>query len=164
MTLVIPPYGISPLGLFTVEELEFISIGPPGVLADLIDYGETDQAKPGRRPTFDILSLTVGLHPIDEQVLTAMTLVKNSGAAALNDGAEFNTVRKLTSTAGSLLVSIGTNALKRLIDAGDIDLISMKPEVDGDAAQLTTTFRNLRASDSQRARTLKTSIGNSGNP
>lgn len=158
----IEPYGIGPLGLFTPEELEAIEASPPGVLADFIDYGELDQAKAGRTPTFEFLSLTVGIHPIDEQVLTALTLAAKSGAAVLNDGNDFASVRKLGSGADKELEAIAKNALKRLIANGDVEIVSLKVIVDGDAAEIALGYRNLRATDSRRVRTQRVRIPSLG--
>lgn len=153
----IEPYGIAPLGLFTPNELALLPFSPPAVLAEVVDYGETDPAQPGRRPTFEVLSLTRGMHPIDEQVLIVLTRVRNSGAAVQNDGNDFGTVKKNGSSTPSLLQSLAKNGLKRLVDNGDIRVESVTVTQSGDGAELTANYQNLRAKDSKKVRSLSVS-------
>lgn len=154
----IEPYGVFPFGLVPPAVLALLPFQPPAVLAELVDYGETDPAKPGRTPTFEIESLTEGMHPIDEQVLVVLTRVKNSGAAVQNDGNEFDTVRKNDRSAPSLLESLARNGLKRLVDNGDIDILSVPVTQDGDGADLTANFRNLRAKETKKVRSLSVKV------
>lgn len=150
-SLVIPPLGVSPLGLFTPAELASFG-GPPALLADLVDYGETDEKLPPRQATFEVMSLTRGLHPIDEQVLIAWTRVRNSGAAVQNDGNRFVDVRKLDQSAPSLLEAEARTAVARLVANRDIELLKVKITIAGDQANFEGQYRNLRATDRNRVR------------
>ncbi|HEX4334688.1 MAG TPA: hypothetical protein VH062_02175 [Polyangiaceae bacterium] len=141
MPLVIPPIGVSPLGQFVPATTDTVPTAPPGVLADLVDLR-----------TLEVLSLFQGLHPIDEQVLTALTTVRKSGACVAEVGARFVDVRKLDQGATRRLESEARIALKRLIDRRDIKLIGVDVASDDDWAEVTVRWTNLRASDSARER------------
>jgi len=153
--LVVPPLGLSSLGLFHPTPYVFRATPPAGILADAIDYGNTDPLQPPAAATFEYTSLTRGLHPIDEQVLVALSRIRASGAAVQNDGARFLDVGKLDEGAKTILGSEARTALRRLVTNGDIALVSIKVFIVDDSAEVDVAYRNLRALDRQRVRKQK---------
>lgn len=152
--LVIPPFGVSPLGLFDAALPVAPPTPPPGFLADLVDYGPSP-SEPLRKPSFEIRSLTKGMHPVDEQVCIALSRVKGSGAAVQSEGSDFLSVGKLDAGAPTVLVSEARLALKRLDANGDIEIVRLAVDVVDDTAALALVYRNLRSPDRSRVRTLK---------
>lgn len=136
MPLVIPPLGVSPLGQFAPIVYVATPAPPPGVLADAIDYA-----------TFEYSSLVDGLHPIDEQVLIALTRLRASGAVVLSTGARFIDVPKLDDSASKALDSEARIALKLLVDQQDIRIVRIAVDIVDDAATVTVVWQNLRALD-----------------
>lgn len=144
---IIPPISVSPLGLFVPAGAVPPLAPPPGILADLIDYGQFDPEKDPKRPTFEYLSLKRGMHPIDEQVCIALTRVRASGAAVQNEGGRFLDVDKLDDRAKSRIVSEARIALKRLVSNRDIEVVTMSVDIVDDLATLFLQYKNLRAKD-----------------
>lgn len=144
MPLVIPPIGVSPLGQFSPAPTDTLPAPPPGVLADQVDLR-----------TLDVTSLFHGLHPIDEQVLTALTTVRNSGACVAEVGARFVDVQKLDADAAKRIESEARIALKRLIARKDIALVGIEVLSEDDWAEVTVKWKNLRAVDSKRVRSTR---------
>jgi hypothetical protein len=149
---IIPPISVSPLGLFVPAPPVAPLAPPPGILADLIDYGQFDPSKDPERPTFEYLSLRRGMHPIDEQVCIALTRVRASGAAVQNEGGRFLDIEKLDDRAKSRIVSEARIALKRLVTNRDIEIVSLSAEIDDDLATLLVQYKNLRAKDRSTVR------------
>jgi hypothetical protein len=134
MPLVIPPSGVSPAGFFV--QATFVDPGlPPGILADAIDP-----------TTGEYLSIRQGMHPIDAQVLLAMSVERKSGASVMDDGQDFKTVRKVDEQAQSLIEAKTRLILKRLIDNNDIAIIALTAVAAADTQSGYTAFqyRNLR--------------------
>lgn len=96
-------FGVTPVG----------ALGAPSpLLADNIDP-----------TTHDYVSLTVGVDPIDAQVINALKISRASGAAVLTVGNQFAQVRKMTRSVNRELESLVRIALKRLIDNEDITYV-----------------------------------------
>ncbi len=119
------------------------AIGPPSpLLADAIDP-----------TTHDFTSLTIGVDPIDAQVLTALVILRDSGAAVLGVGLRI-TERKML---GDINVTIGSavkQALSTLVARRDIQFngVDFGENNEGiDPANQTVNFAvrwvNLRALD-----------------
>lgn len=131
----IPPAGLTPAGFFVPQTFADPK-KPPGVIAPAIDP-----------KTHEFLSIDKGMDPIDSQVLIALTRKRGSGAAVAEHGQSFDEIRKIDDTTAALLESKTRTALKRLTDRGDIVISRLTPEAnqDGDTANLTVEFQNLRA-------------------
>lgn len=144
MPLVIPPIGVSPLGQFSPASVDRVPAPPPGVIADQVDY-----------QTLEVTSLAHGPHPIDEQVMTALTTVRQSGAVVTETGARFIDVEKIDADATTRLESEARIALKRLIDRRDILLLGVVVDSEDDAAAVTVQWRNLRAKDPKKVQSTR---------
>jgi len=107
MIIVGLPSTLSPLGQsFTSPS----ALGPPStLLADNIDP-----------ETHDYNSLTTGIDPIDSQVLTALSVIRGSGAAVEDTGNKFADIRKITKSVRTEIDTEVRTTLGRLISAGDI--------------------------------------------
>jgi len=143
----IPPFGVSPFGAFLPGQIPAKPTPPPGILAERIDYGNPDPSRDPRAATFEVLSLTRGMHPIDEQVCIAISRVQGSGSAVDAEGHTFFDVSKLTADAPALLMSKARNALKRLVNNADIEVLSLSIETIEDQANIALAYRNLRSTD-----------------
>lgn len=107
----------------------------PVILAD----GISEQTK-------DYLSMLVGADPIDEQVFIALTVLRQSGAAVMNDGQRFQDIRKLTTNAALLIEQEARTALKRLVAQGDIAILRITTTTDsaGNWAECVADYFNNR--------------------
>jgi hypothetical protein len=134
MPVVIPPAGVSPAGFFVAQTFADPGL-PPGILADAIDPA-----------TGEFMSIRMGMHPVDAQVLLAVTVKRKSGASVMDDGQDFDSIRKIDDQALSLIEAKTRLILKRLIDNRDIEIVSLTPVVDPTTASGYTSFqyRNLR--------------------
>lgn len=153
--LVIPPFGVSPFGLFDSTPATIDRTPPPGILADSIDYGNRDPSKDPSAATFEFTSIFRGMHPVDEQVCVALSRIRNSGAAVQNDGADFLAIGKLGTGAKSLLESEARTALRRLVLNGDVEIISVVATIIDDSAWVEASYRNLRAPNRKVVRKQK---------
>jgi hypothetical protein len=147
-----PPFALSPLATFTPTVYGFAASPPPGVLADAIDYS-----------TREFSSLTKGIHPIDEQVLIAITRIRNTGVAVQNVGARFVDIEKIEEGSSPRLESEARIALKRLLERQDISLESVTAAVAGgesDAMVVTVAWHNLRATDQRKRRSFPVKVPN----
>lgn len=72
--------------------------------------------------TRDFASLTEGVHPIDGQVIVALTIHRGSGASVQDDGNDIYKIRKMADDAERRAEGAVRRALKRLVDGGDITL------------------------------------------
>lgn len=143
--VVIEPAGVSPAGLFVAQTFADPSL-PPGILC------------PARDPkTKEYLSISRGMDPIDDQVITAMTVRRASGVAVLDDGNEFSTIESVTEAAPQLIDSVARRALARLVTNGDIAIRTCEgvADPDDDFGELHLRFANLRAK-AARERVLNT--------
>ena len=134
---IILPSTMAPCGLSVTIPSR---LGPPSpCLADQIDPN-----------THDVLDVLVGMDPIDSQVMTALTVQRGSGAAVREDGIRLWDLKKMLP---SLLVDVRgrvNEALQRLIDHGDIRLVSVSEDVYDEAnqsAQYSISWINQRALD-----------------
>jgi hypothetical protein len=90
------------------------------------------------------------MDPIDSQVMTALTVQRGSGAAVREDGIRLWDLKKMLP---SLLVEVRgrvNEALQRLIEHGDIRLVSVSEDVYDEAnqsAQYSISWINQRALD-----------------
>jgi len=136
----IPPAGLTPAGFF-VPQLFASPTDPPGILADAIDP-----------QTGEYLSISRGIDPIDSQVLTALTLVRGSGAATQDDGQDFLAIKKVDETTATLIEAETRRALGRLVVSGDIKIKRVYPNADPDTdiGTVAVDYVNSRAVDTQR--------------
>lgn len=145
MSLVIP---------FTGSEIGFFirspgALGPPSpLLADNIDP-----------ETNDFASLTVGMNVIDSQVVVAVTYLRGSGAAIMEDGIKF-TSRKMTDSMKREIKADVKIALGRLIRNGDILFRGVNFGTNDEGidpghqqTNILVSYVNLRALD-ERVRTI----------
>lgn len=116
------------------------ALSPPSpLLADQLDVD-----------TRDFLDLSEGRDPIDDQVIIALRIRRNSGAAVMGIGNRFHLVRKMTSSAKTTIDSYAREALSRLIENGDILFLGTEfPYYDEGTQGAVSVFsyKNLRALD-----------------
>jgi hypothetical protein len=138
--MAIPPAGLAPAGLF-IPQTFATPTDPPAILADAVDP-----------ETGEYLSISRGMHPIDQQVLIALVVQRNSGAALTDDGQEFGKIRKLDDTAARLIDGEARRALARLVEQKDIRIRAVYPNAspDNDWAEVGVEYENLRARASRR--------------
>ena len=108
---------------------------PSPLLADNVDPA-----------TRDFADLFVGMDPVDAQVLVALTTIRGSGAAVENDGVPA-APRKMTDALARELEGDARLALRRLVEFGDVQIISAAPDVVDDSvqfAQMRVSYHNLR--------------------
>jgi len=97
--------------------------------------------------TRDFADLFVGMDPVDSQVLVALTTIRGSGAAVVEDGVT-EPPRKMTASLANELESDAKNALRRLVGGGDVEVVSVKLEEVSETnqyAQRRVQYRNLRS-------------------
>lgn len=145
--MTIPAAGGFPAGLFVPENYDVS--GPPGILAYAYDYR-----------TRDIISLERGVHPIDDQVIIAISAYRFSGAALEKIGARWFDIDKLDERAGRLVEGQARLALKTLVDNADIRIEKLEVEIDTGAQQanLRLQWKNLRSVSRLRIRTFTRSV------
>jgi len=138
--MAIPPAGLTPAGFFVPETFAAPSLAA-GFLADAVDP-----------ETGEYLSISRGIDPIDSQVLTALTLLRGSGAATMDDGQEFTRIPKVDDTTAALVDAEARRALARLVANGDIAVrkIYSNTSPDADWAEVAVDFENRRAVKSPR--------------
>lgn len=135
---------------FTGSEIGFFirspgSLGDPSpTLADNIDPEKNDFA-----------SLFTGMNVIDAQVVVAVTYVRGSGSAIMEDGIKF-TSRKITSSIKREVSANVLTALGRLIANGDILFRGVEFGTDDEGidpsnqtVNVLINYVNLRALDQQ---------------
>lgn len=140
MPLVVLPMGLHRLGLDAPTEPALFDEAP--VLA-----AENISIR-----TKDLVSLTVGADPIDQQVQTALSVLRASGAAVTRDGQRFLDVRKLDDTAPVLLEQEARTALGRLTRNGDIviEAIGVVRDSAGQWGEVVVDYVNNRLPSSKR--------------
>lgn len=115
---------------------------PPIILADKIDD-----------KTGELESLTEGRDPTDAAVQVSFQTERKSGAAAQNHGHRFKTLRHAddlgeSSESEAAVEGLSIEAIKHLLDAGDIRLVRVRGGIDtggrGDSASARIEFKNLR--------------------
>lgn len=108
---IIPKAGASPLSFFVASPG---ALGPPSpLLADDIDP-----------TTHDFVSLTVGLDPVDSQVLTALVTLRGSGASVFDMGLRIDDSKILPSIRINIASAV-TQALSTLVANRDIQFIGV---------------------------------------
>lgn len=135
---------------FTGSEIGFFirspgALGPPSpLLADNIDP-----------ETNDFASLFTGMNVIDAQVVVAVTYIRESGAAIMEDGIKF-TSRKIDKSTKREVTADVKIALGRLIRNGDIRFVGVDfGEADegidpsSQSVNILIKYVNLRALDDQ---------------
>jgi hypothetical protein len=129
------PSTVNPIGTSVAVTLPVITFSP--ITADYIDPATGDYA-----------SMTSGLNPIDAQVILAMSTVRGSGAAVMEEGCNLENIRKIRDTVKREIESEVRVALKRLIDNGDIRLGTFTFDVQGNNQYvgMVVNYQNLRAS------------------
>lgn len=160
---VVPPAGASAAGLFNIPGIPSGLVGPPGILADKIDYGQNNEQLD--RATFEYLSLLEGMDPIDEQVMIALSRVRKSGAAVQNTGSDFfGASPKITEGTPAAVRNEARNGLKLLLDRRDISVesVDVTPDDATNSFVVEVGFRNLRAKDRDKVRTARTTVAPAG--
>ena len=100
--------------------------------------------------TGDFDDLFEGRDPIDDQVIIALKIRRDSGAAVHGIGNRFHTVRKMTESTRTTIDSLAREALSRLIANGDIAYLGVEfPYYDESTQGIVSAFnyKNLRALD-----------------
>lgn len=120
---------------------------PPTIRADLIDP-----------ETQEFVSFTKDLDPIDAQVIESLWRIRGSGAAVQSKGARFLDTTKLTDQAPTLLESQVRIALRRLLQNGDISLISATADTENDFAAVLVRYTNNRSMTFDRARKIRVRV------
>lgn len=97
--------------------------------------------------TGDYASMTKGLNPIDAQVILAMSTVRGSGAAVMEDGCNLASIDKIRNTIRREVESEVRFALRRLIQNHDIAIVRFEVEPNQSATQVDVVldYQNLRA-------------------
>ena len=110
--------------------------------------------------TRDFASLFTAIDPIDQQVVTALSVERATGPCVSNDGQKLGNIRKMTASYKTQVENEVARALSRLIRNGDISLVEMRWDLDDESsqgAQLSVVYKNLRVADrSARTFTLTT--------
>jgi phage baseplate assembly protein W len=129
------PSTVGPIGSSVAVTSPVMTFSP--ITADYIDPATGDYA-----------SMTSGLHPIDAQVILAMSTVKGSGTAVMDLGCNLEKIRKIRDTVKREIESEVRVALKRLIDNGDIRLGTFTYDVQSNNQYvgMVVNYVNLRAS------------------
>ena len=142
MPLVVLPMGLHRLGLDAPTAHASLD-GAPVLAAENISI-----------KTKDLVSLTVGADPIDQQVQAALSVLRASGAAVVQDGQRFLDVRKLDSNAPTLLEQEARTALGRLIRNGDItvEAINVVQDSAGQWGEVIIDYFNNRLPNSKKQR------------
>ena len=134
-------YGVAPPSL----------LGPPSpLLADKIDP-----------KTHDYESLFEGRDPVEAAVLLAFSIVRNSGAAVVNVGHRFHTIRKILPSIESEIDSKARECLRLLIKNRHIQYRGVEILVDNgnQTVEAMVKWVNLRAMDMRVLRTPVPFIG-----
>lgn len=128
-----------------------VSEGTPSpLLADNIDPA-----------TRDFADLFVGVDPIDAQVQLAVTTIRGSGAAVLEDGITI-TPTKMGDSYRAQLLADARAALARLVRNGDVRLLGVELLLDDQGNQtslLGVQYVNLRAVDGSTRRVVAPTPG-----
>lgn len=129
------PSTVGPIGSSVAVTSPVMTFSP--ITADFIDPATGDYA-----------SLTSGLHPIDAQVILAMSTVKGSGAAVMDEGCNLENIRKIRDTVKREIESEIRVALKRLVANGDIRLNTFAFDVQASNhyVGVVVNYQNMRAS------------------
>lgn len=140
ITVTVPKAGASPLGFFVASPG---ALGDPSpLLADNIDPF-----------THDFASMTIGVDPIDAQVLVALVTLRNSGAAVIDVGLIITDTKILADIALTIDSAV-KQALSTLVASRDIqflgvdfgdDLEGIDP--DNQVVNFGVKWINLRALD-----------------
>lgn len=107
---------------------------PPVIRADLIDP-----------KTQEFLKLSVDQDPIDAAVIEALWRVRASGAAVMDTGARFLDIPKIDDDHAAQVTSETRNALRRLVQRGDIFLKRIDVRTGPDWSEVDVTYLNNRA-------------------
>lgn len=140
ITVTIPKAGTAPLGFFVASPG---ALGPPSpLLADNIDPF-----------THDYASLTTGVDPIDGQVVLALTVLRDSGAAVIDVGLRITETKILPDIVLTISSAV-REALSTLVSAQDIQLTDVDfgedaegVDPDNQVVNFVVKWINLRALD-----------------
>jgi hypothetical protein len=130
---IIPPSGLTPLGLAEFELLKPLP-PPPVIRADRLNY-----------QTNSFTSMTGDTDPVDAAVIESLWRVRGSGAAVLDKGARFVDIKKLNDQATALLTSEARRALARIVGRGDVTIRSIDVKTESDWAEITVSYVNNRS-------------------
>lgn len=140
ITVTIPKAGASPLGFFVASPG---ALGPPSPLL-------ADNISPF---THDYVSLTTGVDPVDAQVLIALTILRDSGAAVVDTGLRIVETKILPDIVLTITSAV-REALSTLIDNRDIQLVAVDfgnsaegVDPDNQVVNFAVKWINLRALD-----------------
>ncbi len=140
ITVTVPKAGMAPLGFFVASPG---ALGPPSPLL-------ADNISPF---THDYVSLTVGVDPIDAQVLVALTILRDSGAAVIDMGLRITDTKILPDIVLTLTSAV-RQALSTLIANRDIQLVTVDfgdnnegVDEDNQVVNFAVRWINLRALD-----------------
>jgi len=140
VVVTIPKAGMSPLSFFVASPGSLAAPSP--LLADDIDPY-----------THDFASITTGVDPIDAQVLTALTTLRDSGASVDGIGIRI-TDTKILADIVLTLTSAVKQALSTLIANRDIQLVKVDfgddaegVDPENQAVNFAVKWVNLRALD-----------------
>lgn len=107
---------------------------PPVIRADRIDP-----------VTQEFTSLFKDQDPVDAAVIEALWRVRASGAAVMDTGARFLDIPKIDDQHTSQVISETRNALRRLVQRGDIFVKRIEVRTGPDWSEVDVTYLNNRA-------------------
>lgn len=135
-TTVILPAGVLSLGY--ADGVEFVSpASPPVFLADDIDP-----------KTGEMNTILAGIDAVDATVINVLRTMRASGAAVLDFGHRFGTVKKVDDAAAETVRGLVEEAFAFLVQRGDIRIDSVDAEEFGDLKDGVAWFMsytNLRS-------------------
>ena len=141
--VVIPPAGISPIGV--VAPVEFSSPArPPAILADDIDPA-----------TGELRSILRGIDPVDSQVVTRARTRRGSGASVAGVGHRFHDIDKVDEQVVMRARHEAELAFADLVERRDIRIDDIQAEEApgrGDGANLFMAYTNLRTGRAGRVK------------
>jgi len=128
------PSTVTALGDAVTQTQPAITDNP--ITADFIDPATGDYA-----------SMVKGLNPIDAQVILAMSTIRGSGAAVMEDGCNLASIDKIRSTVRREVESEVRFALRRLIQNKDVALVGFEVDPNPTETQVSVQidYKNLRA-------------------
>lgn len=143
----IPAAGISPASAFYPQTFNPLGL-PAAFLADATDNkGE-------------LISISTGRDPIDDQVVTAIRAAFESGTALGGAGNRLRTIEKVDDTTQASMRFLVEDALKILVKNKDIEILSVETGTGEYTGAFVLNYRNLRSgqSDEDSVRTEPLSV------
>jgi len=138
-----PPAGVYPVGTCP-DALQYNAPKVGVFLADAIDP-----------ETGDYRSIARGVDPVEAAVLEALLVRRGTGSAVRDDGIRLDDLQLIDDAFEGVLRSEVTYALRRLIEAEQIEITGLVITTENDAATVEIRFRNLTRDPGNQARTVQ---------